>query len=91
MIFVLISIVFLLSVVLFYLIYQISSIKIEHSKTVSNLESVIHQLLNEQKKQSSNLKLSDELKGKLVKARVSIDENVMDLQKDLISIIAKNK
>lgn len=91
MIFVLISIVFLLSVVLFYLIYQMSNIKIEHSKTVSNLESVIYQLLVEQKKQSSNLQLSDDLKSKLVKARVSIDENVMDLQKDLIAIIAKNK
>ena len=91
MIFVLISIVFLLSVVLFYLIYQMSSIKIEHYKTVSNLESVIYQLLIEQKKQSSNLQLSDELKSKLLKARVSIDENVMDIQKDLIAMIAKNK
>lgn len=90
MILVLISIVFLLSVILFYLIYQMSNIKIEHSKTISNLESIIYQLLIEQKKQTSNLQLSDNLKSKLLKARVSIDENVMDLQKDLIAMIAKN-
>ena len=90
MILVLISIVFLLSVILFYLIYQMSNIKIEHSKTISNLESIIYQLLIEQKKQTSNLQLSYNLKSKLLKARVSIDENVMDLQKDLIAMIAKN-
>ena len=67
-----------------------SNIKIEHSKTISNLESIIYQLLIEQKKQTSNLQLSDNLKSKLLKARVSIDENVMDLQKDLIAMIAKN-
>ena len=73
-----------------YLITQIKSNNLKHQRKISELKTVISNLLVEQNVQSSNLIISDELKNKLKDARITIDENIMELQYDLVSIVSKN-
>lgn len=73
-----------------YLITQIKSNNQKHQRKISELKTVISNLLVEQNVQSSNLIISDELKNKLKDARITIDENIMELQYDLVSIVSKN-
>lgn len=73
-----------------YLITQIKSNNQKHQRKILELKTVISNLLVEQNVQSSNLIISDELKNKLKDARITIDENIMELQYDLVSIVSKN-
>jgi Flp pilus assembly protein TadB len=83
-------IIILLTVFSIYLITQIKSNNLKHQRKISELKTVISNLLVEQNVQSSNLIISDELKNKLKDARITIDENIMELQYDLVSIVSKN-
>lgn len=74
----------------FYLIAQISRNKTRHKSRILELEHVIFKLKEEQKNQSKNLKLSEELKEKLQEARITIDKDIMELQYDLVAIVSKN-
>jgi hypothetical protein len=89
MILLLICIILVLIGFILYVTYQFKENKKIHSEKIINLQNVIFDLLQEQKQQSLHLKLSDELKNKLLEARISIDENIMDLQHDLVSVISK--
>ena len=68
-------------------VIQIS--KKKHASELKKLNNVIQLLLQEQKKQTSKLKLSDDLKARLFEAQSSIDENIMGLQHDLFEIVSK--
>ena len=83
-------IIILLTVFSIYLITQIKSNNQKHQRKILELKTVISNLLVEQNVQSSNLIISDELKNKLKDARITIDENIMELQYDLVSIVSKN-
>lgn len=89
MILLLSCIIFVLIGVILYVTYQFERNKKIHSEKITTLQNVIFDLLQEQKQQSLHLKLSDELKNKLLEARISIDENIMDLQYELVSVISK--
>ena len=87
----LIFIIILLSVLVFYLILQIRKAKEIHELKIKQLQEVILQLVSEQKVHSSKLKLSDELKIKLNEARISLDENILELQHELFLKVAVKK
>ncbi len=79
----------MLSAFSLYLIFELRASKKVHLVKVKSLENMIFNLLEEGKKQSSNLKLSDELKTKLTEARSALDEDLMEFQYDLLSEIYK--
>ena len=87
----LIFIILLLSALVFYLIVQIKKANENHKVKIEQLQEVILQLVKEQKIHSSNLKLSEELKIKLFEARISIDENILELQHELFLKVASKK
>lgn len=90
MILLLIVIILALSVFSLFLMHQLKISKRLHSDKVNKLKIVIFDLLEEQKKQSFKLRLSEDLRTKLSEARITIDENVMELQHDLFYLISKN-
>ena len=83
--------VIILMVFVIYLIYELNSASENHSVKIKQLQEVIFQLIKEQKIHSSHLKLSEELKFNLHKARITLDKNILDLQHDLFSKIAAKK
>lgn len=87
---VLITIIVVLLGVICFLIVQISKAKFHHKIKIMQLDDLILQLVLEQKSQSLHLKLSEELKSKLLDARISLDENILELQKNLFEEVALN-
>lgn len=87
----LIVIILLLFALVLYLILQMRKAKDIHDVKIKQLQELVLQLVKEQKVHSSKLKLSDELKIKINEARISLDENILELQHDLFSEIASKK
>lgn len=84
-------IILLLLVLVCYLIIQIKKTEKNHYIKIRQLQDVIFQLVKEQNIYSLNVKLSEELKSKLLEARISLDQNLLDLQYELFSKIATKK
>lgn len=90
MIYVLIAIIVLLSIAMVYISIDFKRAKHIHEEKVNELNFVIVQLLDSQKDQIGKLKLSDELKEKLKKAREIIDRDFIAMQFDSIKTLSEN-
>ena len=76
---------------LFYLLFKENhKIKTEYRKEISNLNSIISDLLKLQNQQNGAVKLSDELLKKLHESRLKIDKNLLNLQHELIEKLIDN-
>lgn len=87
----LVFIIALLLVLVFNLIIQINKAEENHDLKIKQLQAVISQMVQEQNEQSLHLKLSEELLIKLQEARISLDENILELQYDLFFKVASKK
>lgn len=79
----------LIAVFVFFLLEN-RKIKISHQNEVARLKALITELLQIQSQQQGALQLSDELKFKLQQSRVEIDKKLINLQGELIEIVAIN-
>jgi len=90
MIYFLVAIIVLLAGAFIYISIDFKRTKLNHEKTVAELNFVIIRLIDNQKSQLSQLKLSDDMKEKLTKAREVIDKDLLAMQYDYLDILSKN-
>ena len=91
MIYILIAIIVLLSVAIVCISIDFKRTKHDHKKKVTELNYVIVGLAANSDNQLGQLRLSDEIKEKLVAARETIDKDMMDMQYDFVKTLSENK
>ena len=90
MIYLLVAIIVLLAGAFIYISVEFKRTSLNHEKTVAELNFLIIRLVDNQKAQLSQLKLSEDLRGKLLKAREIIDMDLLSMQYDYLDILSKN-
>lgn len=91
MIYILTAIIVLLSAAIVYITIDFKRTKNSHEKKVNELNYTIVGLMANNDNQLGQLKLSDELKGKLIAARETIDKDMLAMQYDFVETLSKNK
>ena len=90
MIYLLVALIVLLAGAFIFITIDFKRTKLNHKKTVAELNFVIIRLVDNQQEQLSQLKLSDDLKKKLINAREIIDRDILAMQYDSVEILSKN-
>ena len=91
MIYVLISIIVLLSLAIVALSIDLRRTRLRHQRHVAELQFAIVQLTENNAHQLQQIKLSDELRKRLMAARHAIDRDLMDVQHDMAQALAKGR
>ncbi|MEK8180462.1 hypothetical protein WMW71_08930 [Flavobacterium buctense] len=91
MIYLLVSITVILSLVIVYLILQFHQSQKAFQQKLKVFEDFMVELNSEQKKQSIQLRLSDDLKAKLKEVNAALSKNVFELNYQLMEDLYPKK
>ncbi|MGK4567103.1 hypothetical protein [Flavobacterium sp. 3HN19-14] len=78
------------SAVIAYLLVNKRKVTAMHAGKVASLQSVIIELLNDQKEQHEKIKLADELKEAIRNSNSKLSRDIVALQFDFFEILKKN-
>ncbi len=90
MIVILLTVIFILSIVIAYLCVDFYRGKKLFQKKVEVLEEIIQEISKKQKVQSNQLKLSDDLNENLKKSKNTLSQDIFKLNYELFDILSKN-
>lgn len=90
MIVILISVIFILSIVIAYLCIDFFRSKKSFQKKILILEEIIQEISKKQLLQSNQLKLSDDLNENLKKSKNTLSQDIFKLNYEMFDILSKN-
>lgn len=90
MIVILLTVIFMLSIVIAYLCIDFYRGKKTFQKRIDVLEEIIQEISKKQMIQSNQLKLSDDLNENLKKSKNTLSQDIFKLNYELFDILSKN-